>query len=323
MVRRTRRHEGRAQYRAMKCVHVSADNELWGPRYEAFRRGSGDIVKHLQSLLHESMHIDAHDEPDGSGRLEERMRRQRAAIEEALSFYSSGIHAGSFIARMLRGELETVIALDGFTPFPVRGTRVQSLPEEAALMRYGARGISESRTLDVGAIAGMAGRLLDEALDRLFPMGPFRRPPERWYIFTGTSPHDVGYKGELLPDLLFRSPELVQKANSWLNRLQIGYQLEVRPVGTRSRICSRCAFAIRGESGTSRSGSRMSALGLVSFCPSSSRACAVRIVSFQLSNRRCISTQGFKPTLGTCLPRPSDLHFATASSSRLIVNTWC
>ena len=62
-------------------------------------------------------------------------------------------------------------------------------------------------------------------------MGPFRRPPERWYIFTGTSPEDVGYRGDLLPDLLFRRPELVEEANKWLDRLDIGYALRVRRIG--------------------------------------------------------------------------------------------
>lgn len=65
----------------------------------------------------------------------------------------------------------------------------------------------------------------------LFPMGPYRRPPERWYIFTGTSPEDVGYKGQSLPDLLFRRPELVGRANEWLKRLDVGYELRVASIG--------------------------------------------------------------------------------------------
>jgi len=64
-------------------------------------------------------------------------------------------------------------------------------------------------------------------------MGPFRRPPERWYIFTGTSPVDVGYRGDHLPDLLYRQPQLVDRANQWLSRLEVGYQLRLRPVGER------------------------------------------------------------------------------------------
>src|SRR5262249_39717700 len=62
----------------------------------------------------------------------------------------------------------------------------------------------------------------------------YRRAPERLYIFTGTTPIDVGYKGNLLPDLLFRRPHLVSEANSWLDRLDIGYHIQISPVGTPS-----------------------------------------------------------------------------------------
>ena len=35
----------------------------------------------------------------------------------------------------------------------------------------------------------------------------------------------------MLPDLLFRSPKLVKDTNEWLNRLNMDYELEVKPVG--------------------------------------------------------------------------------------------
>ena len=65
-------------------------------------------------------------------------------------------------------------------------------------------------------------------------MSPFRKPPERWYIFSGTSPSHVGYQGDLLPDLLLRRPELVKDTNKWLKRLEIDYELEVKPIGSDS-----------------------------------------------------------------------------------------
>ena len=59
-----------------------------------------------------------------------------------------------------------------------------------------------SQIFDAAQLVVAAGRALERTLESLFPMGPFRRPPERWYIFRGTSPQDVGYRGDLLPDLL-------------------------------------------------------------------------------------------------------------------------
>jgi hypothetical protein len=63
-----------------------------------------------------------------------------------------------------------------------------------------------------------AGRALESALDKLFPLGPFRRAPKRLYIFTDTTPVDVGYSGDLLPDLLYRKRHVLQETNSWLDR---------------------------------------------------------------------------------------------------------
>ena len=89
-------------------------------------------------------------------------------------------------------------------------------------------------TFDVAELTIEAGSALERVLDYLFPMSPFRKPPERWYIFRGTSPSHVGYQGDLLPDLLLRHPELVKDTNKWLKRLDTDYELEVKPIGTDS-----------------------------------------------------------------------------------------
>jgi hypothetical protein len=128
--------------------------------------------------------------------------------------------------------------MDGFIPvgpagFRPRANQGRILPEQFAAMRYD-RGGPPAPSLDVDTLAVYAGQAVDAALGSLFPMGPFRRPPERWYIYTGSKPQDVGYKGELLPDLLFRTPDLVKQTNSWLKRLDIGYEVDPRPVGTPS-----------------------------------------------------------------------------------------
>ena len=50
-------------------------------------------------------------------------------------------------------------------------------------------------------------------------------------MFTGTTPQDVGYEGQLLPDLLFRKRQLREQTNEWLRRLDIGYEIKVRRLG--------------------------------------------------------------------------------------------
>ena len=128
-----------------------------------------------------------------------------------------------------------VVALDGFIPVPLhRG--ILGAPE---LFAVGSRRLKSNDAiplLDVTRLAPFVGYVLDQALESLFPMGPFRRPPDRWYIFTGTSPEDVGYRGDLLPDLLFRRSDLIEEANKWLERLDIGYALRVRAIGQASDL---------------------------------------------------------------------------------------
>jgi hypothetical protein len=83
-----------------------------------------------------------------------------------------------------------------------------------------------------------SGLIVSEALkhilQKLFPMGPFRKSPERLYTFRGTSPQHVGYQGDLLPDFLFRHPERVEDANKWLKQLDVGHKLEIKSVGAFS-----------------------------------------------------------------------------------------
>jgi len=115
----------------------------------------------------------------------------------------------------------------------MRTPRSFGLPEVEIFYRHART--SEQRDVllnfDVGLLATYAGRSAAGILRSLFPMGPIRKPPERWYIFTGTSPTDVGYKGDHLPDLLFRKKEYVDAANLWLERLDIGYKLDPRALG--------------------------------------------------------------------------------------------
>jgi len=137
---------------------------------------------------------------------------------------------------MLQAELQTVIGLDGFMPLGLRQRERERLPELETFRRFGPTRLRmRDLTLDLSGFAVDCGRTLDSALESLYPMGPYRRAPQRWYIFTGTSPQDVGYSGDLLPDLLFRRPELVQETNGWLDKLEIGYHIRVQSVGIRSR----------------------------------------------------------------------------------------
>lgn len=156
------------------------------------------------------------------------------AYRDAIDFYSRDFGFGDFVARMSAWCTSIVVGVDGFIPHRLRGPWERNLPE-ANSIAWSRPAVGRGRlslpVLDVAGLAARTGRMTDDMLDKLFPMGPWRRPPQRWYIFTGTRPLDVGYRGDLLPDLLYRHPELVIRANEWLSRLDLGYRLIVTPIG--------------------------------------------------------------------------------------------
>lgn len=230
-----RRHMGRqGRLLAGECIWISEDPLIWQPIYKAWHDKRGKVVEAIsrdrKALSDETVRRQAQLFLEEV--VEENSERDLfRALEEAVTFYSSDFNHEQFVKRMVFGYKSTQIAIDGFIPSLAR-LPVNPLPELRILdPRRGGR-LNLPR-IDVTEVAFATGRIAEDALDSLFPMGPFRRPPERWYIFTGTSPADVGYRGDHLPDLLFRRPELVRDANQWLEKLEIGYKLRVRPIGER------------------------------------------------------------------------------------------
>lgn len=223
-----------SEVKAARCTWLTGDRDFWSDIYARSNRRAEKIVDELRQLRTDS------NESVRQGSLFEELEGEKrswlAEIDEAIRFYESDFTIDAFIKRMLQAELQTVIGLDGFMPLGLRQRNRERLPELETFRRFGpSRLRMRDLTLDLGGFAVDCGRTLDVALENLYPMGPYRRAPQRWYIFTGTSPQDVGYSGDLLPDLLYRRPELVQETNGWLDKLEIGYHIKVQSVGTRSR----------------------------------------------------------------------------------------
>lgn len=220
--------------KAAKCSSLTRDMSIWGEIFERTKRRADQIADELQQLQTEGQ--ESSQQRSLFKEADDDRQDWLAHIAEAIRFYNSEFTSDQFVERMMRAELETVIALDGFVPIPIRQRESGGLPELETFRRYGPTRIRmRDLTLDLMSLAVDCGRKLDTALENVYPMGPYRRPPERWYILTGTSPQDVGYRGDLLPDLLFRRPEVVEETNQWLDKLGIGYHISVQSVGDRSR----------------------------------------------------------------------------------------
>ena len=229
---RDRRPAKLSELRAARCTWLTENQELWSRHYELARTRVDKLIKGLEELQLEmksssrQRQLFEEHEDEAVKRIED--------IDNAIAFYASDFKVQDFVERMRPWEMGASIALDGFAPLPVR-PRSHGLPELDMFRVIGPRMRVRNLTVDIALMAIDLGRSLDYVLESLYPMGPYRRPPERWYIFTGTSPQDVGYRGDMLPDLLFRRPELVRETNDWLDQLKIGYHIKVQPVGLRSR----------------------------------------------------------------------------------------
>lgn len=230
---RGRQRSQQRKLMAADCKRLSAGEPLWKEIYAVWFEHREVVTKALKTLRKDypsasPPFLSEGDSEDSQSRAEQDAWQR--SINNAVEFYANTFTFPEFVDRMTSEARSAVVALDGFVPVPLhRG--ISGAPE---LFVLGQRRAGETRnlpSLDIARIAPMVGHMVDDALESLFPMGPFRRPPERWYIFTGTSPEDVGYRGDLLPDLLFRRSDLILKANEWLERLDIGYALRVRPIG--------------------------------------------------------------------------------------------
>lgn len=149
---------------------------------------------------------------------------------------NSGNHTDKDLAKWIGDNARsTKLLLDGFIPIGSdRPRRLSS--RDIDLSRFLHTELHEIQGLTdvIGSLAASAGRLIDNTLNSMFPIGPFRRAPARWYVFTGTTPRHVGYQGNLLPDMLFRKQKLVDETNEWLEKLDLGYKIKVDPLGSRS-----------------------------------------------------------------------------------------
>ncbi|MCC6651668.1 MAG: AAA family ATPase [Candidatus Eisenbacteria bacterium] len=228
-MRRDRKGPGRP--RGAVCTEVVADDHYWEAEYSRTLQLRTEILESLAAMREEI----ARQHPDRQGRLFPDEEFTVESVDAAIRFYNSEFSLAAYAARRRSASHGGVVALDGFIPFAVSPDAGGEYPERTAAT-YHRRSRLPLRTHFIEAADTLmeAGVSLEMALERLFPLGPYRKAPQRLYIFTGTTPPDVGYSGNLLPDLLFRRPKLVEETNDWLTRLDVGYRIAIEPVGSRS-----------------------------------------------------------------------------------------
>lgn len=231
-VGRLRRPNVRApRLQVAECTEVSESHTLWNPIFEKWKEHAEEVVEGLRSVRHGTVRGRQHVEPVEHDERSEGPSRHET-FDRAIAFYAGSFGIDQFIKRMVDSMRQATLFVSGRTYLFARQPDESVLPELELFSERVPRARPQLPCPNLAWAVISVSNEVEQNLSSLFPMGPFRRPPERWYIFTGTSPEDVGYKGQSLPDLLFRRPSLVDKANEWLRRLDMGYELRVASVGT-------------------------------------------------------------------------------------------
>jgi hypothetical protein len=233
---RAERRRQTGSLRATRCSSIRHEPDFWKPAFDWSSQSRDQILaileesrKHFERRSSQGVLSAEFDEGSDEAR-----RQFSDKLTEAIQFFSNEFELSQYIDWMIRDQADMYVALDGF--IPIYAGRDTDLPTLETLLSPPFGRVASRRELipDVGFASIYAGRMVEETLASLFPLGPYRKPPSRWYIFTGTTPQDVGYQGHLLPDLLFRQPDLLAEANKWLKSLDVGYSITIRSLGDAS-----------------------------------------------------------------------------------------
>jgi len=221
---------------AARCSWITSDETFWAASFKNLRNNRSKIAGILEEILKEGseplgwrMGLTEREEENNQTR-----KKFKNQLKDAIKFYSSDFNLSDYTERMKSQNRDITIGLDGFVPIDQYKSPGSVFTDVQLIENTPYRGLGRLLA-DIVRIASMVGRTVDEEILKLFPMGPSRRSPARWYIFTGTSPQDVGYQGDSMPDFLFRHPDIIEKVNSWLERLEVGYRLQTRSPGPNIR----------------------------------------------------------------------------------------
>ena len=178
-----------------ECIWLTKEIKYWEPEFEACKEYKEGLLEKLKEKLR-NLQSSNQELGENNKRFLELLKN----LNDEIVFLSSDFDLETYISKRYKEEMNTVLGVQGFLPVEI--AYLQTLREQIY-----SEPLSSFHVADLTMGAGVT---LQQTLEALFPISPFRIPPERLCIFRGTTPQNVGYRGDLLPDLLFRSPKLVE-----------------------------------------------------------------------------------------------------------------
>jgi len=113
-----------------------------------------------------------------------------------------------------------VLTLQAFLPDLLNNTDLQHLVWHT---------LEAEESRDVSLFALTSANLIKKLLKDIEYIAPLREYPERFYIYGGNPLESVGSSGEMVFDVLFNNPELLDKVNDEFKRFGTDYELRLSP----------------------------------------------------------------------------------------------
>jgi hypothetical protein len=201
-----------------KCTRISEESTIWQSIYDLRFGNKNKLLKDIRDRIgwFEEKFFQIKDKS---------LRQLKLAAESDLNFYSKNHNLTDFINYTKPVEIKRILVMNKFLPHSA-----MHLENTFDWFPFGNRRNAADISLPLLAVA----KRIKTFLGALLPLGPFRKPPTRWYVFSGTTPTDVGYQGHLLPDLLFRNKDILIETNKWLGKLEIGYKINLRQLSDKN-----------------------------------------------------------------------------------------
>lgn len=173
-----------------------------------------------------------------------------AKISDAESLYGLATWLMQRRARRLQGRFPREVAklemTDGFKEalgrleFGVRGLMpvahlgasraLARRPESEAASAASAREHRDSVLSEWEMVGHSLAWQLADALRAVAYLGPLRKAPQRFHVFTGASRVNVGTEGEHAVEFLGRRSDVLDEVNDWFRRFGIPYDLDIQRI---------------------------------------------------------------------------------------------
>lgn len=196
--------------------------DMWSFRSLKYRERSDELAKNLGKERRRLR------EAETAGLPSEKLKARIEKIEKEIQ-KTKNYSFATAVKDFDKAHRNFALACSNFLPSDLRVTRFEpsDLGSDIGMGPFGYEPVPFSTgPLAVISVAAEIRTFLEDVIY----LGPLREFPGRHHIFSGNIADDVGKRGTMVPDVLFKNPSVLSKVNEHFESFDIGYKLEVASV---------------------------------------------------------------------------------------------